>query len=163
MIRECTSLKEIDVSHFDTRKSEYLSTMFYNCHTLTSLDISNFNFSSTTTIMQMFYNCTNLSNLNIQKVKSEKLTSMNEMFAYCKSLTSLDLTGFDTSTVSKMDNMFSNSGLQYLDLSTFDTRKCKITTLNSMFNNCKGLKIKVNRELWPNIDKVLPIYVTIIE
>ena len=86
---------------------------------------------------------------------------MDEVFGYCKSLTSLDLTGFDTTSVISMTSMFANSGLMKLDLTSFDTQKTKY--FSNIFQNCKGLEIKVNKETCANIINNLPNYVTIVE
>ena len=83
------------------------------------------------------------------------------MFSYCSSLTSLDLTGFNTNSVTQMVYMFSDSGFKYLDLSSFNTSKCKSFT--GIFQNCNGLSIKINNETCANIIKALPLYVHVIE
>lgn len=43
MFYGCSSLKSIDVSHFDTSNVTDMSSMFYGCRSLTSLDLSHFN------------------------------------------------------------------------------------------------------------------------
>ena len=43
LFSECTSLKEIDVSNFDTSKVTDMSKMFYKCESLKELNLANFN------------------------------------------------------------------------------------------------------------------------
>ena len=60
-----------------------------------------------------------------------------------------------------MSSMFSDSGLQYLDLSSFDTTN--VRTFTDIFKNCKDLKIKINNETCANLIKALPSYVSVID
>ena len=43
LFSECTSLKEIDVSNFDTSNVRDMSKMFYKCESLKELNLANFN------------------------------------------------------------------------------------------------------------------------
>ena len=57
MFYRCFSLKELDLSKFNTDKVTNMSWMFYKCSSLTSLDLSNFNTSNVKYMNHMFYNC----------------------------------------------------------------------------------------------------------
>ena len=43
MFKGCKSLKQLDVSHFDTSKVTNMRDMFSGCESLQQLDVSNFN------------------------------------------------------------------------------------------------------------------------
>ncbi|WEV58947.1 BspA family leucine-rich repeat surface protein [Bifidobacterium sp. ESL0728] len=70
---------------------------------------------------------------------TKKATGMASMFYFCPGLTQLDLSGFDTTNVEDMTNMFDgDNGLESITLSgNFKTGK--VTSMDSMFNNCSGL------------------------
>ena len=42
MFYECNSLKNIDLSNFNTQNVINMSRMFYGCKSLTNIDLSNF-------------------------------------------------------------------------------------------------------------------------
>lgn len=46
MFNGCSSLKELDVSGFDTSKTVNMGNMFSGCSSLESLDVSHFNTSN---------------------------------------------------------------------------------------------------------------------
>ena len=46
MFRDCSSLKELDVTHFDTSKVTDMTAMFYECSNLEEVDVSIFNTSN---------------------------------------------------------------------------------------------------------------------
>ncbi len=59
------SLKEIDVSNFDTEIVKNFSEMFYNCTSLKSLNIKNFNLHSKK-VSRMFWGCSETLQENIK-------------------------------------------------------------------------------------------------
>ena len=59
----CTSLKELDLSNFNTENVTDMSYMFYNCSSLKKLNISNFNINKVKVINYMFYECSSLEYL----------------------------------------------------------------------------------------------------
>ena len=66
----CKSLKDIDLSFFDTKNVEIFGGMFTNCASLKNLDLTHFNTSNGKNMSFMFYGCTYLTTL--------KLTSFEE-------------------------------------------------------------------------------------
>ena len=54
MFNGCSSLKELDVSGFDTSKAVIMGNMFSGCSSLESLDVSHFNTSNVKTMSNMF-------------------------------------------------------------------------------------------------------------
>jgi surface protein len=57
MFRNCTNLKSLDLSNFNTSDVSDMSYMFANCEKLKLLDISSFNTSNATNIDGIFYCC----------------------------------------------------------------------------------------------------------
>ncbi len=100
MFYRCTSLTELDLSHFDTDSVTTMENMFFGL-TLTELDLSSFNTSNVTTMKNMFYYCENLTSLNVTSFNTANTTDMYGMFKGCKSLVELDLTSFDVSKAGK--------------------------------------------------------------
>ena len=139
MFGGCTALTSLDVSHFDTGKVTDTSGMFENCTTLTSLDLSHFDTSNVTNMRWMFRGCTALTSLDVSLFDTGKVTDMGVMFYDCPSLTSLDLSHFDTRNVMAMDWMFGESkSLKSLDLSRFDTGN--VEDMSNMFDYCSNLE-----------------------
>ena len=59
----CTSLKELDLSNFNTENITDMSYMFYNCSSLKKLNISNFNVNKVKVVNYMFYGCSSLTDV----------------------------------------------------------------------------------------------------
>ena len=59
----CSSLKELDLSNFNTDNVTDMSFMFYNCSSLKRLNISNFNIEKVTVLSYMFYECSSLKDI----------------------------------------------------------------------------------------------------
>ena len=57
MFYDCSSLKELNLSNFNTSKVKYMDFMFYNCYSLTNLDISNFDIRDNISTRYMFSGC----------------------------------------------------------------------------------------------------------
>jgi len=86
-----------------------MSQMFLNCRSLKELNLTSFNTNSVQDMSQMFSGCSDLRMLNITNFDTKKVTNMNGMFAGCETLEELDLSNFDTKNVKSMDNMFQSS------------------------------------------------------
>ena len=57
MFEECSSLKELNLSNFNTNNVEDMSFMFSKCSSLKELNLSNFDTNSETDMIEMFYKC----------------------------------------------------------------------------------------------------------
>ena len=90
---EGNNMKEIDLSHLDTKNINNMEGMFANCKNLQALNLSN--------------------------VDTKNVYNMKNMFTGCKNLRKLDLSGFDTKNVEDMNNIFVGSGIKIIDLSGF--------------------------------------------
>ena len=63
MFSECTGLRDLDVSGFDTRNVTNMSSMFHNCNKITTLDVSGFDVSNVTNMSNMFSACSSLTTI----------------------------------------------------------------------------------------------------
>ena len=54
MFSRCSSIKELNLSNFNTNNVTNMSTMFKECSSLKDLNLSNFN---TNNVTYMFYGC----------------------------------------------------------------------------------------------------------
>ena len=66
----CSSLKEINLSSFNTNKVTNMSYMFENCSSLEKLDLSSFNTNQVTNMSDMFYSINKKCKI---KCKDEKI------------------------------------------------------------------------------------------
>jgi uncharacterized repeat protein (TIGR02543 family) len=86
---------------------EYL---FYNCSSLKTLDLSSFDTSQVNDMEYLFYNCSSLKTLDLSSFDTSQVTSMCKMFYGCISLTELDLRSFN---LSNLYNDNSNDNILY--------------------------------------------------
>ena len=54
MFSGCTSLKELNLSSFNTNKVKYMTLMFCDCSSLKELNFSSFNTNQVTDMLWMF-------------------------------------------------------------------------------------------------------------
>ena len=80
MFNRCSSLTNLDVSHFDTSNVTSMSSMFSGCRGLTNLDVSNFDTSKVTNMHSMFSGCSRLASLDMRNADFSSVTSYNYMF-----------------------------------------------------------------------------------
>ena len=140
MFWNCSNLKSLDFTKFDTKNVSSMYFMFYGCSNLTSLNLTNFNTKNVKNMNGMFGDCTHLTLLDITNFNTAKVTNMGNMFLGCSNLTSLDLTNFNTAKVTEMYNMFYGcSALTTIYASDkFDTDNVKYGL--DMFTDCQSLK-----------------------
>ena len=133
-------VEEIDLSHFDTKFVNNMSSMFGECNSLKDLDVTNFSTSNVTNMNSMFQGCSSLKNIDLSNFDTSNVTTMFYMFANCTSMTKLDLKSFDTSLVRNMSGMFGyNKNLEELDISSF--RTSRVESFSNMFTTCEKLKV----------------------
>ena len=145
--------KEIKVKFIFKQKLTNLSYMFYDCSSLKSIDLSSFNTNNVTNMRCMFYHCSSLKSIDLSSFNTNNVTDMSYMFSNCSSLKSIDLSSFNTNKVTDMYAMFSNcSSLNSIDLSSFNTNN--VTYMYSMFYDCSSLK-RENIIINNNNDKLL--------
>lgn len=147
MFENCTSLKEIDLSNFETKNVYHMNDMFMNCSSLKTIDTSKFNTAKVKDMQFMFYNCSSLQTLDVSNFNTSNVTDMTNMFYNCKLLKNIDLTNFDTSKVTDFSRMFWGcSNFTTLNLSSFDTAKA--WHMGWMFRNCTKLKTITVSDKW---------------
>ena len=89
MFYGCSSLKELNLSNFNTNNVSDMICMFEGCSSLKELNISNFNFKNVKNFRSMFENCSSLENLDISIFKNLTIDWCNPldyMFKGCSSL-----------------------------------------------------------------------------
>ena len=65
MFQHCILLEEIDVSNFNTRNLEDISSMFYMCKSLNRIDLSNFDTRKISNYREIFFYSSNLHYVDI--------------------------------------------------------------------------------------------------
>ena len=60
-----------------------MSFMFFNCSSLKSIDLSSFNTNNVTNMNSMFNNCYSLNSIDLSSFNTNKVTNMKYMFSYC--------------------------------------------------------------------------------
>ena len=139
MLCDCTSLELIDIYLTNTNNLTDISGLFINCSSLQMLDLSSFNVSNVVDMNCLFGRCSSLKSLNLSAFDTKNVIDMSCMFDNCSSLKSLDLSSFDTKNVEDVRGMFEScSSLEHTNLSTFNTEK--VTHMNAMFCDCPSLK-----------------------
>ena len=129
---QCSSLKHVDLSHFNTSNVKNMNSMFEACTNLEDLDLSKFNTSQVTDMSYMFAGCESLKELDLQSFNTSQVTDMSFMFAECKGLEKLNVTSFDTSKVKNMEYMFNCcASLPTVDVHNFNTSN--VTNMAAMF------------------------------
>ena len=108
------------MEYLKTNEVRYMTGMFDNCSSLKSLDLSGFNTAKVTSMASMFRGCSSLTSLDLSGFNTAKVTSMASMFRDCSSLTSLDLSGFTFSPSSSTSYdtylLYNCTGLESLTL-----------------------------------------------
>ena len=106
MFYKCSSLTNIDLSHFNTSKVTNMYCIFYECSKLEKLDLRSFDTKNVTTMVAMFYGCSALKEINLSSFNTEKVEDMQYMFFKCSQLTELDISSFHTPNLTNMESMF---------------------------------------------------------
>ena len=79
MFWECSSLKELNLSNFNTNNVTNMKGMFWECSSLKELNLSNFNTNNVTNMAGMFYGCSDQFHNKIRsKYKNIKEEAFNE-------------------------------------------------------------------------------------
>ncbi len=139
MFQECSSLKELDVSKWDTGKVTDMGFMFYKVNNLTSrtVDVSNWDVSKVTSFDHMFAH-SSMKDIDVSKWDTSSATNMYALFHTVRN-TSIDVSSFDTSKVTVFGQMFEymTELKEIKGLENFDTSKG--VDFDEMFCNCSKL------------------------
>ena len=127
MFYECSNLKDIDLSSFDTTYANNMNKMLDKCYNLTSINLSSLNTENVSNMSYMFSVCSNLTSINLSSFNTRNATDMSGMFYYCSNIKNINLSSFDTKNVTDMNNMFYYcSNIKNINLSSFDTKNVTI-------------------------------------
>ena len=144
MFESSHSLKDVDVSTWDTSSVTDMSHMF-RAHGLEELDVSNWDVSNVTAFNSMFSSMKSntgdmsIKNLDLSKWNPKSAVKMNNMFQGCSQLTELDLSGWDMPNLTTTSHMFSDCfGLQSVDFTGWNTPA--LTSMDGMFNDCRTIQ-----------------------
>ena len=80
MFNKCSSLKELNLSNFNTNNVTNIDFMFNKCSSLKELNLFNFNTNNVTFIYGLFYRC---SDDLKRKIKSENRNIKEGAFMLC--------------------------------------------------------------------------------
>lgn len=146
LFQQCSSLKNLDVTHMDTSKMTDMFQMFNKDTSLESLDLSNFTTDKVTDMSEMFAGDSSLTSLDLSNFYTSKVKNMRLMFEYCSRLEVLNLSKFDMSSLWDDDpynyaSMFYEaSNLKELDLS--DTNREQIAQLGPLeYSEAKWISV----------------------
>lgn len=81
LFSEFSNAQAIDLSSFNTSKTENIEGMFAGCESLEKLDLSNFDTSNVTTMEYMFTECSNLKTLDIRNFMFQNVKNYNGIFS----------------------------------------------------------------------------------
>ena len=105
----CSSLKQLDVSNFNTKNVIDMGSMFASCLALQSIDVSGFNTENVTNMNSMFSRCRRLTTIDLSTFNTEKVTDMRNMFLECDELNTIYVGDtWSTENVSSSESMFEN-------------------------------------------------------
>jgi len=139
MFRDAASLRDLDLSSWDTGNVRNMVSMFRHTTNLRSVDVSTWDTGNVTQMVWMFDGARSLSSLDVSGWNTSRVTRMNVMFQNAISLTYLDVSGWDTRNVELMNHMFfANHNLADLDVSDWDTRR--VRSMSHMFVNARSLR-----------------------
>lgn len=176
MFKNCSSLKNLDLSSFNSVNPENMKTVFYGCSSLEYIDISNFNLKGVNVFQNLCYGCTSLKSISFPNIDKTKTIYLSGAFGNCEALESIDMTKFsgtvyygstfsccsslknitfgDTTPIN-VNNMFMNcSSIERIDVSNFDFSK--ITSFSQTFRGCSSLS-SLNLPAGFNTSKVTTI------
>ena len=98
------------LQYLDTSEGTTMQGMFSGCSSITNLDLSHFNTSKVTNMNAMFISCISLKEINLLSFDTSNVTTMGVMFSGCNSLETINLGSFNTKKVTEMHLMFSSCG-----------------------------------------------------
>ena len=135
-----SGIKSIDLSEWDVSRITSFEKLFFHCTQLKELDLHTWDVSSVISLDWTFRSCYSLESIDVTGWNTSRVKNMNRTFSECVQLTTIKgLNDFDTSNVDGISVMFvSDRNLKKLDLSSFDTSKCKSS--DQMFLYCYNLK-----------------------
>ena len=142
-----TSLKELDLTSWDTISNRDMNSMFKNDTQLTSINLNNFRTDSVFDFSHMFEGDEGLITLNLANWKTGNVKNMSHMFNGIAATELADITSWQTYNVTNMSYMFKDSKLKQLNLSRWDTGNIFEMTnmLDGLGNNSDGFVLSLGK------------------
>jgi surface protein len=135
---ELSALDTIEgLEYIDFSEVTDMYAMFAGCSSLKDINLSTFNTDKVTNMAFLFYKCAALTNLNVTGFSTANVTDMRRMFYGCSAITELDLDNFKTDKVEKAFNMF--DGCSALETIYCSGNWSAINEGHEMFNGCTAL------------------------
>ena len=106
MFYECSSITEIDLTHFDTSLVTNMAYMFYCCHSIISINLSNLNTKNVINLENMFNHCYILLSINLENINTPLVGYMNQLFARSSSLEYINIKNFEEAKNPSIFGMF---------------------------------------------------------
>ena len=156
MFYNCTSLKQINTTEWDTSNVIKMRNTFQKCTSLTSLDVSLFDVSNVTHMDYMFDNCTLLTSVgDLSKWSANNLINTSSMFSYCDRLTSINLSNLKPNALEYIGFMFADCRrLSRLDLSNLDLNTA-ISTYNLFTNDYDLIYVNMQNSDYTSVNKII--------
>ena len=143
MFYGCTSLTEIKgIEEWDVHKVTTISTMFTRCSSLKSLDLSKWNIGDVTQSYMLFYNCKKLESIKLFNLNIARINVLSNIFYRCESLKSLDLTPWQATSVESWDlniNSFFSYCSSLTEIKGIENWNFKVEDMSSTFQGCSSL------------------------
>ena len=73
--------------------------MFYKCSSLKEINLSTFNTNNVINMGFMFFECSSLKEINLSNHNTNNITDLGFMFSKCSSLKEINLSTFNTNNV----------------------------------------------------------------
>lgn len=140
MFSECKSMEEVKgFNTINTSKVKHMDNMFIYCEKMKKIDFTGMNFSNVITMECMFYRCYDLEEVkgfNTSNLSNVK--NMNDMFYVCHKLKSIETKGMNLPSLVKARRMFCETSCSELDFS--GSNLCNLCDISEMFRMCIKLK-----------------------
>ena len=143
MFANCSFIKKLDFSNFNSEYVNNMCSMFYGCNKLEEINLSSFNTEKVVNMSYMFFGCESLKFIDFSNFNTKNVVDMGSFLSGCKSLTQVDFSNFDIKKVKDLSWMFFNcNSLIYINLSNFYTDN--VIYMNTMFYGLKFDNEKLN-------------------
>lgn len=132
------------------KKIDRMDMMFSKCSNLEYVNIEDWDVSHVKSMASLFSQCRNLSfdNSVFDRWDVSNVEDMSAMFEGCQKLTSFRAYGWNTSKVKDMSAMFKFSGVEDVDMSTWDMSN--VRSVQQMFYGATRLNSVVLAASWIN-------------
>lgn len=142
----CRSLRNLNVSHWNTAAATTAEGLFDGCSKLEKLDVSHWKLGKCRNLSAMFRGCEKLQELDVSQWNVGKVRDFSDVFFRCMQLKKLDVSRWNTAAARRMDGMFLRCKmLQDLDVSAWNV--WQVEDFSRQFYHCESLK-KVNLNAW---------------